>query len=178
MCNPEIAFDLEHAVRESNTIEGVANEGYGLEDHLSAGLWMLTEADKDSLAHPRALHHLLMSHMWLPEGETPGEYRNCAVRVGHHLPPAPWLIDSLMGNWDLDYIVDGDKTPWFMHAWFEEIHPFIDGNGRVGRLIWWNLSLLRGEEPEIIMAGEKHDYYRRLEQWRADPDRRARETRP
>jgi len=172
-----MGFDLELAIRESNEIECVPNTGFGIIDHIEAGRYMLACVRQGRLAEPKPLHHLLFMNTPLP-GIGPGEYRDVRVSVGEHIPPAPALVPALMSNWLLDYTKESAKTPWFMHAWFEDIHPFIDGNGRVGRLVWWNLSLLRGEEPEVIMAQEKYDYYERLERWRTDPDRRARKTRP
>ncbi len=161
-----MAFNIERAVKESNTIEGVANEGAGLEDHMAAARYMLDCVEKEQLINPRACHTILMINMELPPPEKAGEYRQCAVTVGDHNPPAPFMVSSLMSNWELEYKPDTKRTPWFMHAWFEDIHPFVDGNGRVGRLLWWNLSLIKELEPEMILAEDKYDYYKRLDQWR------------
>lgn len=52
------------------------------------------------------------------------------------------------------------------HAEFEYIHPFQDGNGRVGRLIALKECLRHNESPFIIEDYKKHYYYRGLAEWR------------
>ena len=59
-----------------------------------------------------------------------------------------------------------DSVRWNLHAWFEAIHPLIDGNGRVGRLLWWNMTMLVGAPIEVITFNERFAYYDRLEEWR------------
>lgn len=62
-----------------------------------------------------------------------------------------------------------DLVRWWFHAWFEALHPFQDGkNGRIGRLLWWNMTMLVGKPIEIITCEERNAYYDRLEAWRAD----------
>ena len=51
------------------------------------------------------------------------------------------------------------------HASFEYIHPFQDGNGRVGRLVALKECLHHGIVPFIIEDSKKHFYYRGLEEW-------------
>ena len=53
-----------------------------------------------------------------------------------------------------------------LHAEFEYIHPFQDGNGRVGRLVALKECLRHNIIPFIIEDGKKHFYYRGLSEWR------------
>ena len=55
-----------------------------------------------------------------------------------------------------------------LHAEFEHIHPFQDGNGRVGRLVALKECLRHGIVPFIIEDSKKHFYYRGLAQWRTE----------
>ena len=55
----------------------------------------------------------------------------------------------------------------FHHA-FERIHPFQDGNGRVGRLIMFKECLRNGITPFIIEDDMKEFYYRGLKEWKND----------
>jgi Fic family protein len=79
--------------------------------------------------------------MQVGQGEraNPGHYRKQSVRVGNLIPaPAP-KVSELMGALE-QYINTLDTTPTlikagFAHVQFEMIHPFIDGNGRIGRLL-------------------------------------------
>jgi fido (protein-threonine AMPylation protein) len=49
------------------------------------------------------------------------------------------------------------------HAWFERIHPFVDGNGRVGRLILNFLLIQQGYPPAVILATNRPKYLQALE---------------
>jgi Fic family protein len=51
------------------------------------------------------------------------------------------------------------------HFQFEKIHPFQDGNGRVGRLIMFRECLKHGHVPFIIEGAKKDYYYRGLREW-------------
>ena len=51
---------------------------------------------------------------------------------------------------------------------FESIHPFQDGNGRVGRLILFKECLRNGIVPFIIEDDMKLYYYRGLQEWRSE----------
>ena len=53
-----------------------------------------------------------------------------------------------------------------LHADFEYIHPFQDGNGRVGRLVALKECLRHGIIPFIIEDSKKHFYYRGLSEWK------------
>ncbi len=68
-----------------------------------------------------------------------GEYRPCPVKVGRHNPPAvhkvPALMDDLVNwvnrNWDTDTISLATLVLWKLN----QIHPFINGNGRTARAV-------------------------------------------
>jgi Fic family protein len=78
----------------------------------------------------------------------PGELRIRLVRIGQkdelienarYVPPPPWEIEPLMRDLERYIDSDSDITPLIrlalIHYQFEAIHPFSDGNGRVGRLL-------------------------------------------
>ena len=74
-------------------------------------------------------------------GSTAGLYRTAQVYVGEHTPPPANLVENCMNNLE-NYINNtmGDDTPELVrvsiiHAQFETIHPFFDGNGRMGRVL-------------------------------------------
>jgi len=88
-----------------------------------------------------------------------GEY----VRVGTYIAPPPERVESLIEANLIQYISDqdnyfADKIARF-HLEFEHTHPFIDGNGRMGRVII-NCQLQNlGFPPVIIRNKEKQEYY-------------------
>jgi Fic family protein len=88
-----------------------------------------------------------------------GEY----VRVGTHIAPAPEHIEEMLEQSIRDYELDvegfiTDKIAK-MHLDFEHIHPFNDGNGRIGRIINSFLLIRAGFPPITIFNKDKHKVY-------------------
>ena len=88
-----------------------------------------------------------------------GEY----VRVGTHIAPAPEHVEPMMDHLLVEY--SSDLSSYFLdkiarfHLDFETIHPFSDGNGRLGRVII-NFQFLQAGLPRtIIRNSDKERYY-------------------
>lgn len=103
-----------------------------------------------------------------------GRFRkaNEYVRVGTFIAPAPEHIDLLMDRLLEEYTNNMTTYPIDAiaryHLEFETIHPFNDGNGRMGRALI-NLQLQRIGFPQIIIRDkEKQEYYRGFTQYRDD----------
>ena len=109
-----------------------------------------------------SLHSLLMSGI---RDDIAGRFR-CGdewVRVGAHLGANPAFVSGLISELVTSYHGDDsyflDKIAHF-HAEFETIHPFSDGNGRMGRVLINPQLALAGYPPIIIQNKSKHtDYY-------------------
>jgi Fic family protein len=95
-----------------------------------------------------------------------GQWRTGAVRIlgSPHRPPRAERIGSMMLDWERVYaerdLADEDvfRLAAWLHHEFESIHPFSDGNGRVGRLLL-NLHLLKHSWPTIHVLPVDRDRY-------------------
>jgi len=95
-----------------------------------------------------------------------GEY----VRVGTHIAPAPEHVEHMLEELFIEY--SSDQTAFFtdkiarFHLQFETIHPFCDGNGRIGRvIILYQLKQL-GFPSLMIRDKEKQIYYRSFTEYK------------
>ena len=93
-----------------------------------------------------------------------GTYRKVPVRIfgAHHEPVQPYLIESKMNDLLFNFKNDNSNIAHklaLFHINFESIHPFIDGNGRTGRLLI-NLELMKEGYPPIdIKFTDRKRYY-------------------
>ncbi len=98
-----------------------------------------------------------------------GDYKKLANEVGGKETVAPKDVPKRMKELISDYrkleTVTLDDLLDF-HYRFESIHPFQDGNGRIGRLILFKECLRNGIVPFIIEDDMKMYYYRGLNEWR------------
>lgn len=132
-----------------------------------------------SLRLVRDLHEKLMRGV-RGDAATPGEFRRSQNWIGApgstladatYVPPPPAELMGCLGPWE-KFLHEGSLPPLvhtaIAHAQFEAIHPFLDGNGRVGRLL---ITLLLVEK-EVLPApllylsaffeATRRDYYARL----------------
>lgn len=120
---------------------------------------------------------------------TPGEFRRSQNWIGAHgatlaeadyVPPPPHEMNAALDNFE-KFLHNRDSLPPLIqcalaHAQFETIHPFLDGNGRVGRLLITFLLCERGilQRPLLYLSyflkARRAQYYDRLTAIRHDGD--------
>ena len=120
------------------------------------------------------LHKTVVKNTLKPELEPYiGKYRTLRVYIRgvEWLPPKPNEVNKEMKSLLFWYSINKKKlhplilTAYF-HVGFESIHPFVDGNGRVGRLLM-NFILHKNGYPMVnILNNEKYKYYDALEEAR------------
>ena len=126
---------------------------------------------------PISTRVLLHAHKILMGSEAqadPGKYRRQAVRVGALVPPPAENIADLMNT--LEHYINNDNTILpplirigLVHVQFETIHPFLDGNGRIGRLLivlmMLDMKLLSTPilYPSLYFKRNRFEYYHSLD---------------
>ena len=164
-------------LREYMEVRAYANAadwvcGHGIEP----GAWVVEEPI--TLTDLRQIHRLALDLVWdvaphpdATEHERPGSFRQHDIEPfpGGMTPPRWADVPSEISTW----LEDAKRLPSAeplafpeelarVHARFEQIHPFLDGNGRAGRLVL-NLLLVRmGYPPAIIYKRERSQYLQAL----------------
>lgn len=112
------------------------------------------------------IHYLVLAD----KKEDRGVYRRVPVRImgSIHEPVQPYLINSKMEKLIVDYKNSKEDIITRLarfHIEFESIHPFIDGNGRTGRLLV-NLELMKAGYPPIdIKFTDRVNYYKAFDDY-------------
>ena len=134
----------------------------------------------------RELHAILLDGV-RGEHKTPGEFRTSQNFIGgsrpsnaFYVPPAVNALSGLLSDFD-KFVNANDNIPALIktaiiHYQFETIHPFLDGNGRIGRLIVPLYLLAKGDltKPCFYISDyferNRVEYYNRLQSARVNDD--------
>lgn len=145
--------------------------------------------------NPISLHMLRQMHANLMQGvrgqdKNPGRFRNtqnwigqrgCTIEQATYVPPAPMVLQDLLEQF-IEFVNLADESldpivqAALIHAQFELIHPFDDGNGRIGRILIPLFLVRRGSivSPSLYISGyleaQRDVYYQRLENISSEGD--------
>lgn len=162
-------------LKEYMEVKGYADAARWVYGHaLEPGPW--SDGSPLTLTEVRHVHQMAMGPVWdvaphpnATEKEGPGSFRehNIGPFRSGMTPPSWPEVPAAMRDWirDLSKLRKADPAIEALavsHSEFERIHPFLDGNGRTGRLLL-NLLLLRlGYAPAIIYLRDRARYLRAL----------------
>jgi Fic family protein len=170
--------DQTRLIFETNTID--VGDGVPVDDiletvhHFRAIDYVIDTAEEE-LSEETIKHlHYILKHdtkdstlSWFAVGD----YKKRANMVGGRETAkpkdVPKRMKALLGDYNAkDAVTVNDVIA--LHAEFEYIHPFQDGNGRVGRLVALKECLRHNIIPFIIEDSKKNFYYRGLSEWRSE----------
>lgn len=168
MTRAQVEELVERGRVSADLLEALEVEGYaGAADWVYRNASVHEGVPTDVVAE---IHRRAMGPVWEvnppPTRERAGSWRRGGVRlrgVDVSLPPS---IQADLESWSTSTRRLQDVHPIVHaathHAWFERIHPFVDGNGRVGRLVL-NLMLIQaGYPPAVILASSRPRYLQAL----------------
>ena len=163
-------------------LEGITIDKKPLKDHLEAvghrdAFLYVEELVKNKVPFSERIIKEIHTRVLMDRPEDRGVYRRIPVRImgAYHVPPDPVLVPEQMERLVAEF--EGNKKlhtierAALFHLKFEGIHPFVDGNGRTGRLIL-NLMLMQAGYPPInVKYSDRKRYYEAFDNYYRDHNR-------
>jgi hypothetical protein len=145
-------------LKESNAIEKENRKEFLHLAHLG---WHFLSAFNHLDPENICATHLLLSIKSDLSDEEKGNFRECEVMIGGDLAPRAYSVPILMDQW---ITIHGDakteKEIKEAHIAFEHIHPFVDFNGRVGRIIMNWQRMKNSLDILVIDHKDAFEYYK------------------
>jgi len=168
MTRAQVEGLVEHRRASGSLVETLEVEGYA-----RAADWVYRVApdyDHVPLDVVQEIHRLVIELVWAvqppPTNDRPGSWRKTGVSVRGVTTSVPSAVHADLQRWSRatrkrtgSHAISHAAEH---HAWFERIHPFVDGNGRVGRLVLNFLLLQQGYPPAVILADRRRQYLQAL----------------
>jgi Fic family protein len=172
------SFDPEEELvgEDGRTFEAEVVLGH---DRALRGMGLASQSDKPlSEDQLMLLHRTLMGNLLL----SAGEYRECTLRYKGLLIASPpqhlaermeWLIN--LTNTGIERAQDPHKFSWRVHHEFITLHPYIEANGRMARLLLNLVRLRRGLDLTVVTFENRETYSRAILEFQQQKIQRSRE---
>jgi len=179
--NDDITYHETREIFENGTVSGFSGDPRALFEQQNQRLcyeylkYKIINRETLSADLVKEIHRVLTmgtysENSYIQKGERPGEYKKHDYVTGvHEVGSAVEDVES-----DMEALIDevneysGEdilKAAAYLHARFEFIHPFADGNGRVGRAILNYFLIINGHPPLIVYNDDKRGYYSALQEY-------------
>lgn len=163
--NKTTAEQVHEFLRESNAIEREYSE-QSFDDSLHAWNYLMTQSEM-TIDVVKEVHRILMATRPLEE-KYKGEFRDIPVYIGRHEAMNCKFIEPSLQSWcsgmnmrGTEGLENKEGLSRDLHVEYEHIHPFVDGNGRTGRM-FMNWERLHNDLPLLIIheGDEQMEYYK------------------
>ena len=160
-------------------LEGITVDKKPLKDHLEAvghrdAFLYVQDLVKNNIPFSESIIKQIHTLVLMDRPDDRGVYRRIPVRImgAYHVPPDPILVAEQMEYLVAEFKENKKLHPIeraaLFHLKFEGIHPFVDGNGRTGRLIL-NLMLMQAGYPPInVKYSDRKRYYEAFDAYYKD----------
>lgn len=159
-------------------LEGVTIDKKPLKDHLEAvghrdAFLYIQDLVKDKIPFTEYIIKQIHTLVLMDRPDDRGVYRKIPVRImgAFHVPPEPVVVPELMENLIKEFSnkkMHPIENAALFHLKFEGIHPFVDGNGRTGRLLL-NLFLMQNNYPPVnVKFTDRKRYYEAFDSYYRD----------
>ena len=168
--------DQTRMIFETNTID--VGDGVSVDDiletvhHFRAIDYVIDKAEEELTEEMIKHLHYILKHdtkdsalSWFAVGDYKRRSNIVGGRETAKPQDVPGRMKALLADYNAKKVITVNDVLAF-HAEFEYIHPFQDGNGRVGRLVALKECLRNNIIPFIIEDSKKYYYYRGLSEWR------------
>lgn len=162
-------------------LEGITVDKKPLKDHLEAvghrdAFLYVQELVQNKVPFSESIIKQIHTLVLMDRPEDRGVYRRIPVRImgAYHVPPDPILVpeqmEKLIAEFETNKKLHPIERAALFHLKFEGVHPFVDGNGRTGRLIL-NLMLMQAGYPPInVKYSDRKRYYEAFDAYYRDND--------